>query len=306
MSVALEFTILKILILDQDSQVGYALAELLQEHSQLEWRGVSAALLLASTAAVSAIISDYAPDYIVNAWSIELSESPAGLQKSHVKMLRNLCRAASASNAAFIHVSSALVYNGARGKLFREGDRPKSKGRVSRRLAELEQGVIRHIDHHIILRSGWVFGAHGQGTFHSFLRGLELGREISLQSAVEGAPTPAADVARVLFAMMQQIDCGAHAWGVYHYGSSDVTSSRDFAETVITMAAQYGSIDIEHIRLVERRAGGDYMVPHYPILECSKILDTFGIKQRPWRSAMTNILKCLYRQQLAEEPAALV
>jgi hypothetical protein len=72
------------------------------------------------------------------------------------------------------------------------------------------------------------------------------------------------------------------------------------------MAAQYGSIDIEHIRLVERRAGGDYMVPHYPILECSKILDTFGIKQRPWRSAMTTILKCLYRQQLAEESIALV
>jgi dTDP-4-dehydrorhamnose reductase len=286
--------------------VGYALAELLEGHSQLEWRGVSAALLLASTAAVAAIIGDYAPDYIVNACSIELSESPAGLQKSHVKTIRSLCRAANASNAVFVHVSSALVFNGARGKLFRETDRPRPKGRVSRRLAELEQTVIRHIDHHIILRSGWVFGDHGRGTFHSFLRGLELGREISLQSASEGAPTPAADVVRVLFAMMQQLDCGAHAWGVYHYGSSDVTNSRDFSETVITMAAQYGSIDIEHIRLVEGRAGGNYVVPHYPILECNKVLDTFGIKQRPWRSAMTSILKSLYRQQHTEEQVVLV
>jgi dTDP-4-dehydrorhamnose reductase len=293
-------TTLKILILDPDSQAGHALVELLQHHPQVEWRGVSAAMLAESAQAAIAIIDDFMPRYIVNAWSIGFSESPQGLPKSHVKTIRNLCRAASASNAVLVHVSSALVFNGARGEFFVESDRPRPKGKVSRRLAELEQTVMRYVDQHIILRSGWLFGAHGRGAFHRFLRGLELGEEIKLPEVVDGAPTPAEDVARVLFAMLQQLDCGASGWGIYHYGSSDVTNCIDFSETVITMAAQYGKIDIEHIRLVEGQGDDAFGMPCHPILECGKILDTFGIKQRPWRSAMTSILKSIYRQQPAE------
>lgn len=291
---------MKILILDPHSQAGHALAELLQCHPQVEWRGVSAAMLAESGQAAIAIMEEFTPGYIVNAWNIGLSESPQGLPKSHVRTIGNLCRAASASNTVFLHVSSALVFNGARGELFVESDRPRPKGKLSRRLAELEQTVARHVDQHIIVRSGWLFGAHGRGAFHRFLRALELGEEIKLPTAVDVAPTPAEDLARVLFAMLQQLDCGASGWGLYHYGSSDVTNCIDFSETVITMAAQYGKIDIEHIELITGQGDDGYSVPRHPILGCGKILDTFGIKQRPWRSAMTSILKSFYQKQPVE------
>jgi dTDP-4-dehydrorhamnose reductase len=291
---------LKILILDQESQVGHALAELLRSHPGLEWRGVPAALLFDSLDEVLALIRDYAPDFIVNSYSIGCAESAGGLDKSHVKMVKHLCRAARAAGAVFVHASSALVFNGARGKRFVETDRPKPKGSLSRRLTELEQTVIRQIDHHIILRTGWIFGGHSSGSFHRFLRGLETGAEIKLPSATEAAPTPTADMARVLFAIMQQLDCGAPSWGIYHYGSSDITNGRDFSETVITLAAQYGKINIENIRLVEGETQDHLGVPPHPILDCSKILNTFGIKQRPWRSAMTGILKHRYQEQHLE------
>ena len=254
-------------------------------------------MLQGSASEVTALIADYAPGFIVNAHSIELAGSPTGLDKAHVKMVKTLCRAAKDSNSVFVHISSALVFNGARGKMFVESDRPKPRGSISRRLTELEQTVIKQLEQHIVLRSGWLFGAHGQGAFQSLLSGMERGAEIRFEPTVDGAPTPAADVARVLFAMMQQVDCGAPCWGIYHYGSSDTTTGRDFSETVITMAAQYGKIDIERIRLVETGPGEESRVPRHPILDCNKILNTFGIKQRPWRSAMTGILKTIYQEQ---------
>jgi dTDP-4-dehydrorhamnose reductase len=300
----LETTNLKILLLDPDSQPGFALAELLRRHPQMEWRGVAAATLAQSTEKVVELVTDFVPDFIVNTYSIGLTEFPGDLHKSHVKQLKAICRAANGVGAALVHVSSALVFNNARGKLFFETDRPKPKGPTSRRLVELEQVVTRRTQRHIVLRSGWLFGAHGWGAFHRFLRALELGEEIKLQAAIEGTPTPAADVARVLFAMLQQLDCGAPCWGIYHYCSSEITSSRDFSETVLTMIAQYGKISIESIKLVENGDTSEDHLQRYPILDCNKILNTFGIKQRPWRSAMTGILKTIYQERKAEDPVA--
>ena len=294
---------MKILLLDQDSQLGHAFGELLASHPDIEWSGVSAEQLLASAEDVVERIRSDRPNFVVNANSIELADSDSGLRKSHVKKVRNLCRAAKTAGSGFIHISSAQVFNGSRGKVFFEMDRPKPKGRVSRRLVDLEQVVSRELDRHIVLRTGWLFGADGQGAFQRFLEMLESGEEITVDEAVEGAPTAAADVARVLLAIIRQLDCGAPCWGVYHYCSSDTADSRDFYETVMTMAVQYSNIESAH-PLPELPVAVTTSGLRHPLLDCHAILNTFGIKQRPWRSAMTGTLKSWYQRKPAEAAVA--
>lgn len=290
---------MKILLLDQHSQLGQALSELLALHSDIEWRGVSAGQLSEPSESVEALIKEVRANFVVNANSIELADSEPGLRKSHVKKIRNLCRAAKTAGSGFIHISSAQVFNGSRGKVFFEGDRPKPKGRASRRLVELEQVVTRELERYIVLRTGWLFGADGQGAFQRFLQMLESGEEITDAEAVAGAPTAADDLARVLLAIIRQLDCGAPCWGTYHYCSSDTTDSRDFYETVMTMAVQYSSIESHYSRpdLPATPADGE---SRHPLLDCHLILNTFGIKQRPWRSAMTGILRSWYQRKPAE------
>ena len=295
---------MKILLLDQGSQIGRALVELLASHPGIDWSEMTAAQLSGPLDAATELIKECRPNFIVNAYSIELAESEPGLSKAHVKRIKNLCRAAKSIGATFVHVSSAQVFNGARGKVFFESDRTKPKGSVSRRLVELEQAVTRELDRHIVLRSGWLFGAYGQGAFQRFLRMLESDQEIVLDNVVEGAPTPAADVARVLLAIIQQLDCGAPCWGTYHYCSSDTTNSRDFFETVMTMAVHYSNIDSAQILLAA--PDDDITIgSRHPLLDCHAILNTFGVKQRPWRSAMTGILKNWYQQQPAGDSIAV-
>ena len=291
---------MKVLILDDESQVGSALIEILAATADMEYRVVPPDLLAGAARGVSQQIAYYSPDFIVNAHSIELTDSHRGIDKAHAQMVKSVCRAASSAGSAVIHVSSAMVFDSARGGLFSEHDKPRPRSAVSRSLVDLERMVVRHNERHVVLRGGWIFGSYGRGMFASFLRRLELGQEISLHPGLLCTPTPSSDVARVICAMMQQLDCGADCWGTFHYSSSDTITSRGFAETVVTLAANYGSVDLANIHLTDSDQFEHYGVPYHPILDCRKILNSYGIKQRPWRSALTTIIKDIYQAVEAE------
>lgn len=292
---------MKVLILDEESQVGAALLELLSAVPTVECRFMPSRLLANSPEGVAQRIQAFCPDFIVNTYSIEVAQSESRLSRAHLRLIRLLSYEAGLHNCVLIHLSSALVFDGARGHRFGEADRPRPKRAVSRRLLETERSVERHCERSIVLRTGWIFGAQSNAAFAGFLRRLQRGEEVVLRPGMMGAPTPAPDVARVLCAMMQQLVCGAQCRGVYHYTSADNPTSREFAETVITLSAQYGELDIDSIRL---RDGGqaDARGPGaQPVLICTRILNDFGIKQRPWRSAMTTILKTIYRVEAVGE-----
>jgi dTDP-4-dehydrorhamnose reductase len=295
---------LKILILDDDSQVGDALTRVLALSPDMEFRVIPSGLLSGAARGVSQQIAYFAPDFIVNTYSVELAELPRGLDKSHTQLVKELCRVASAAGSVVIHISSAMVFDSARGGLFSEHDKPRPRSVVSRALVELERSVMRHSERHIILRCGWIFGPHGAGMFKSFLRRLELGQETALHPGLLCAPTPSTDVARVVCAMIRQLECGADCWGTYHYSSSDTITSRGFAETVVTLAANYGQVDLANINFSDSDQFEHYGVPYHPILECRKILNCYGIKQRPWRSALTTILKAIYQSEEGDSQAA--
>jgi len=287
---------LKILILDDEGQLGNALIGVLGPAVGVEYRVVPPDLLVGAAQGVAQQIAYYRPDFIINAHSIELAETHQGLDKAHAQLVKTCCGAASAAGSVVIHISSAMVFDSARGGLFSEHDKPRPRSAVSRALVELERLVMRNNERHIVLRCGWIFGPYGGGMFSSFLRRLELGQEISLHPGLLCTPTPSSDVAQVIYAMMLQLDCGADCWGTYHYSSSDTITSRGFAETVVTLAANYGNVDLANIHFSDSDQFEHYGVPYHPILDCRKILNCYGIKQRPWRSALTTILKTIYQQ----------
>jgi dTDP-4-dehydrorhamnose reductase len=113
------------------------------------------------------------------------------------------------------------------------------------------------------------------------------------------APTPADDIARVIFAMLQQMECEAKVWGIYHYCSADITTPFDFAEVVLASMAQFSNkmmtIKIE----AKEEEGGRRKSRKGPalgdvsnqVLSCQKILNTFGICQRPWRGELAMIIE---------------
>lgn len=297
---------MKVLVLDPDSKIGHALVELLdQREPPIAYRTADTRTIADEAERWRAFLSGSDTGvFVVSTASVERAEGEVS-PRAELSLTKRICNLANAAGASLLHISSAQVFDGSRDR-YREGDPVRASTRGGKLLWRVEEQIRKRVKHHVVLRTGWVFGYEvpGTGVFGGFLESLEHGGDVVLQSSMRGAPTAASDVARVLVAMMLQLDCGADGWGTYHYCSSDVADSDEFVQTIIALSEQYGPVDPQSVRLIDVDDPGLYGIAHHPVLECRKIRDTFGIKQRPWRSAMSVLLKQIWASRAAPPPGA--
>jgi len=114
---------------------------------------------------------------------------------------------------------------------------------------------------------------------------------LKLDNLIRIAPTPADDIAQVIHALLQQISCDESLWGTYHYCSVESTTEYGFAEVLMAEARQYE--DLAHVTLEE--LDDDDCTPSETILDSKLIKHTFGIKPKPWRQALSRLMRRYYR-----------
>jgi dTDP-4-dehydrorhamnose reductase len=98
----------------------------------------------------------------------------------------------------------------------------------------------------------------------------------------------------VISALLDQQSVGAELWGIYHYCSTETATHYEFAEAVLAAASQFSDVSTGAVELMP-------LDPDAPSLnrslECSKIRNTFAIKQQPWRNAIADQVKQYFQQQ---------
>jgi dTDP-4-dehydrorhamnose reductase len=114
---------------------------------------------------------------------------------------------------------------------------------------------------------------------------------LTLDNLIRIAPTPADDIAQVIHALLQQIGCDESLWGTYHYCSAESTTEYAFAEVLLAEARQYE--DLAHVTLKE--LDDDECEPSETILDSKLIKHNFGIKPKPWRKALSRLIRRYYR-----------
>lgn len=222
---------------------------------------------------------------VINILSHELFRGDDTLaHKRSLLVTKNLAKACRAHDAVLIHFADDSMYAGRASGAYRETERPDSAHPRSARVLKAESYVRKRAPKHIVLRCGPLIASDGDNLFTQIMQQLEHDQVVEL-SEDKLCPTPVHDVARVVVAMILQLDCGASPWGTYNYCSSDVTTRYHFAEAVLALASQYGRIRSDSVQLHATPGGGRYV-----ILNCQQILCTFGIRQRPWRSALPTVV----------------
>jgi dTDP-4-dehydrorhamnose reductase len=120
---------------------------------------------------------------------------------------------------------------------------------------------------------------------------------LKLDNLIRIAPTPADDIAQVIHALLQQISCDESLWGTYHYCSVESTTEYGFAEVLLAEARQYE--DLSHVTLEE--LDDDECTPSETILDSKLIKHTFGVKPKPWRQALSRLMRRYYRADQKSE-----
>ena len=214
-------------------------------------------------------------------------------QERAVERLSELCQHYS---SILIQPSSYRVFDGGRATAYSEKDEPHPLGERGQLFWRMEQQVRALCPRHVLLRFGWLIDESPDGRLGRFLRRAELGGEIPLADDRRGNATPVDDAARVILAVIKQLDCQAPLWGTYHYGGQEAATPLVLAQAALAEARQYRAELAELVPIAHAACPDAAEEPQHAVLACRKILHTFGIKPRAWRSGVAALLERYYRQ----------
>jgi dTDP-4-dehydrorhamnose reductase len=276
---------MRVLVFGQTGQVARELQRLLPDATYLGRDRADLSDPVACAAAIAA--GDW--DVVINAaaWTAvdkaEAEEAAATVVNGAAPGA--MARACAARDIPFLHVSTDYVFDGGGDRAFAVDDPTAPLGAYGRSKLAGEREVQEAGGRWLILRTSWVFSAHGGNFVKTMLR---LGAEREALSVVSdqiGGPTPAADIAAALVAMARAMVAG-QAGGLQHFSGAPDVSWADFARAIMSGAGL--SCRIEDI------PSSAYPTPaRRPLnsrLDCSS-LSAFGLSRPDWRSGLSDVLK---------------
>ena len=272
----------KVLIFGQTGQVARELARHVPAGIKVEFLGRERADLGDPISCAAAIMARR-PEVVINAaaWTgvdaAEASEDEAMVVNAEAPGA--MARACASRGLPFLHISSDYVFDGAGDQPFAVDHPTAPLGAYGRSKLAGEELVLEAGG--LILRTSWVFSAHGANFVKTMLR-LGIARDsLNVVADQIGGPTPAADIARALYVLAQ-----TDARGIVHFAGAPDVSWADFARAV--MAGAGLPCQIKDI------SSADYPTPaKRPMnsrLDCSG-LERIGLERPDWRAGLADVLK---------------
>jgi dTDP-4-dehydrorhamnose reductase len=287
---------MKILIAGKNGQVGSCLIDILEAQTELTFLALGREELdITDPIQVDRIVSEFQPNIIINAaayTAVDKAEQESELANAiNRDGPQNFAHAASQVNAVIIHISTDYVFDGVSAESYTESDVTAPQGEYGRSKLAGEQAVAQACPKHIILRTAWVFGEHGNNFVKTMLRLAKTRDTLGVVADQFGGPTYAGDFAKAIVTISKQIIDGNKAYGTYHYSGFPHVSWHTFAEKIFEIALEQ-NVFVQPIQ-VNPITTLDYPTPaKRPAnsrLNCDKIHNAFGIKQSDWQAALVRI-----------------
>jgi dTDP-4-dehydrorhamnose reductase len=198
--------------------------------------------------------------------------------------------------SALLHISTDYVFAGESDGPYLETDTTAPSGVYGASKLAGEQAIAALCPRHIILRTSWVFGRHGNNFVKTMIRLAQTRDSLGVVSDQVGAPTSAAGIAEALLRIVDRLVSGEIRWGTYHYTGAPHTTWHGFADSIFADADDRGMLpSAMNLRAI---ATSEYPTPaKRPAnsrLNCDKIKQEFGIQPDNWRNQLGAVLDSLH------------
>ncbi len=278
---------MRVIVLGRTGQVARELARVLpdalflgREEADFLTPGAAADALAARIAGSDAVINAAAWTAVDKA---EAEEPAAHLVNAETPGA--LARVAAAHGVPFLHVSTDYVFDGSGSAPWHPDDPTGPLSAYGRTKLAGEQAVRDAGGVHVILRTSWVFSAHGANFVKTMLRlGAERPRLTVVADQI-GGPTPAAAIAAALATIARDPQRG----GTFHFAGAPDTSWAGFAREIMSQAglpAEVADIPTSAYPTPARR-------PANSRLDCTSLAQVWGIARPDWRAGLRAVLQDL-------------
>jgi len=280
----------RVLVTGGNGQVGRSIAELA---SDARFAALDIAVTNRSTvditdrAGLNAAFDRLQPDVVINAaayTSVDAAESDeaaaTAVNTDGVASLADLC---AAHGARLLHLSTDYVFDGTKDGWYVESDPIAPLGVYGRTKAAGEAAATA-CPAHLILRTSWVYAAHGNNFVKTMLRiGAEL-PELGVVDDQVGCPTSAHDIAEALLHLSSM-----DANGTYHLAGADQASWHEFAEAIFAAA--------DLTTTANPISTADYPTiaprPANSRLDSSALADATGVRLPGWRDSLSGVVSTI-------------
>ncbi|NCQ23984.1 MAG: dTDP-4-dehydrorhamnose reductase [Rhodobacteraceae bacterium CG17_big_fil_post_rev_8_21_14_2_50_63_15] len=243
--------------------------------------------------ACAAAIRAQKPDAVINAaayTAVDRAESEEALaMRVNAAAPGAMAGACAMLGIPFVQISTDYVFDGGGRSPRKPTDPVAPQNAYGRSKRAGEEAVQAAAGTYAILRTSWVFSAHGGNFVKTMLRLSETRDALGIVEDQIGGPTPAADIARACLLIMDQLSTDPGKRGIYHFSGAPDVSWLNFAKAIFAEARR--SVVVTGIPTA------DYPTPaRRPLnsrLDCQSTLDVFGIERPDWRTGLRTCLKQL-------------
>ena len=245
---------------------------------------------------VGRFVAEIAPDLVINAAAYTAVETAEQEPDRAFAVNRDgaaaLAKAAARYNAPIVHLSTEQVFDGGKQGGWTEEDRPNPLNVYGQSKLIGEFAVAAANQRHLIVRTSWLYAAHGRNFLRAMLR---LARDRSRLAVIDdeiSRPTAAADLAQALITMATQAMKENKGWGLYHVSNGGApTSWHNFASAIFSKAAPWSGIPPVLEPVSAEASSASRIRPRNYVLEYGKAERIFGLTPRPWQAALADVLE---------------
>lgn len=229
------------------------------------------------------ILDPLQPSGILHLASLDIRQSqkdPLGAIRTNVEATHALALYAEKRGIPFVFISSGAVFNGPRGTRFSETDRPSPLGVYGQTKCLAETLIQRMSSPWLLIRTGWVFGAHGAyrpSFVDVFMDRAKENAPLYANPAQEGSPTYVKDFLSAIKALILSGETG-----LFHVVNDGAATAEDMARQI----ASWFSSSSEILPLPESMKPK----PELPRSE-SEVLISCKIRLRPWQESLEDHLR---------------
>jgi dTDP-4-dehydrorhamnose reductase len=241
-------------------------------------------------------------DVVVNATAytaVDKAEAEPDLARCvNATAVAALAKACASRRVPLIHVSTDYVFDGTKDGTYREDDAPSPLSVYGRTKLEGENAARSAAPQHVIIRTSWLYSAHGINFVKTMLRLGAERDELRVVADQHGAPTSAANLARAILSIADRIahDNSAGLSGTFHYADAGETTRLQFAQAIFEDAASWANIKAHIVPAATADFPAPARRPPNSLFDCSKIEKTYGLARQPWRASLASVLEDVRKQ----------
>tara|TARA_B100001287_G_C22680466_1_gene530060 strand:+ start:1343 stop:2212 length:870 start_codon:yes stop_codon:yes gene_type:complete len=205
--------------------------------------------------------------------------------------LANVCKSI---GSLLIHFSTDYVFDGSSSKPYTEKSKTNPKSVYGQTKLEGEKNIISSSCDFIILRTSWVFSEYGENFLKTMIHLGQEKDELSIVSDQFGNPTYAKDIAIIVDKILKDLKFDFKSQ-IFNYSGDSTCSWFDFAEEIFEQAK---NLNLKTPRIIKKVDSEEFITkakrPKYSVLDNTKILQQFRVKESNWKLGIREILS-LYK-----------